>query len=96
MPSSDAQGTSWKEVCEELNRLHCLMANTKASFDAAAGRGGAVEDSRVVSLPVIEDAETAGISFVQEGHAAGGQSYQFGKPGGLKEIRDALEAFRSR
>jgi hypothetical protein len=43
MPSSDAQHTSWKEVSEELNRLHCLMPKYQSEF-RSAGRNDIVED----------------------------------------------------
>jgi hypothetical protein len=65
MPSSDAQGTSWKEACEELNRLHCLMAKYQGQF-RSAGRGDVAEDLEWCRF-LLMDAETAAINFVKKG-----------------------------
>ena len=65
MPSSDTQGTSWKEVCEELNRLHCLMAKYQGQF-RSAGRGDIAEDLEWCRF-LLMDAETAAINFVKKG-----------------------------
>jgi hypothetical protein len=65
MPSSDAQGTSWEQVCEELNSLHCLMAKYQGKF-RSAGRGDVVDDLEWCRL-LLMDAETAAISFVKKG-----------------------------
>jgi hypothetical protein len=65
MLSSDAQGTSWKEVCDELNRLHCLMAKYQGQF-RSAGRGDIAEDLEWCRF-LLMDAETAAINFVKKG-----------------------------
>jgi hypothetical protein len=65
MPSSDAQDSSWKEVSEELNRLHCLMPNHQGQF-RSAGRGDIVEDLEWCRF-LLMDAETAAINFVKKG-----------------------------
>jgi hypothetical protein len=64
MPSSDAQGASWKEVSEELNRLHCLMAKYQGQF-RSAGRADIVEDLEWCRF-LLMDAETAAIDFVKK------------------------------
>ena len=61
MPSSDAQDTSWKEVSEELSRLHCLMAKYQDQF-RSAGRGDLAEDLEWCRL-LLMDAETAAIKL---------------------------------
>ena len=65
MPSSDAQGTSWKEVSETLNRSHCLMAKCQDQF-RSAGHGDIVEDLEWCRF-LLMDAETAAINFVKKG-----------------------------
>jgi hypothetical protein len=65
MPSSDAQYTSWKEVSEELNRLHCLMAKYQGQF-RSAGRDDIAEDLDLCRF-LLMDAETAAINFVKKG-----------------------------
>ena len=61
MPSSDAQYTSWKEVSEGLNRLHCLMAKYQGQF-RSAGRGDIVEDLEGCRF-LLMNAETAAVNF---------------------------------
>jgi hypothetical protein len=65
MPSSDAQGISWKKVSEELNYLHCLMAKYQGQF-RLAGRGDIAEDLELCRF-LLMDAETAVINFVKRG-----------------------------
>jgi hypothetical protein len=65
MPSSDAQSISWKEVSEELNCLHCLMAKYQGQF-RSAGRGDIAEDLELCRF-LLMDAETAAINFVKKG-----------------------------
>jgi hypothetical protein len=65
MPNSDAQGTSWKEVSEELNRLHRLMAKCQGQF-RSAGRDDIVEDLELCRF-LLMDAETVAINFVKKG-----------------------------
>ena len=65
MPSSDAQDTSWKEVSEELNRLHCLMAKYQGQF-RSAGRGDIAEDLERCRF-LLMDAETVAINFAEKG-----------------------------
>jgi hypothetical protein len=64
MPNSDAQGISWKEVSEELNRLHCLTAKYQDQF-RSAGRVDIVEDLESCRF-LLMDAETAAINFVKK------------------------------
>jgi hypothetical protein len=65
MPRSDAEGTSWKEVSEELNRLHCLTEKYQAQF-RSAGRGDIAEDLEWCRF-LLMDAETVAINFVKKG-----------------------------
>jgi hypothetical protein len=65
MPSSDAQGTLWKEVSEGLNRLHCLTAKYQGQF-RSAGRGDIAEDLEWCRF-LLMDAETVAINFVKRG-----------------------------
>ena len=65
MPSSDAQHTSWKEVSEELNRLHCLMAKYQGHF-RSVGHGDIVEVLEWCRF-LLMNAETAAIHFVKKG-----------------------------
>ncbi len=65
MPRSDAQGTSWKEVSEELNRLHCLIAKYPGQF-RSAGRDDIVEDLELCRF-LLTDAETTAIDFAEKG-----------------------------
>jgi hypothetical protein len=65
MPNSDAQHTSWKEVSEELNRLHGLMPKYQSQF-RSAGRDDIVEDLEWCRF-LLMDAETAAINFVKKG-----------------------------
>jgi hypothetical protein len=67
MPSSEAQDSSWKEVSEELNRLHSLMPKYQDQF-RSAGRSDIVEDLEWCRL-LLTDAETAAINFVKRGSA---------------------------
>ena len=67
MPSSDVQNTSWKEVSEELNRWHCLMAKYQGQF-RSAGRGDTAEDLERCRF-LLMDAETVAINFVKKGSA---------------------------
>jgi len=64
MPSSDPQDTSWKEVSEELNRLHCLMPKYQGQF-RSAGRGDIVEDLEWFRY-LLMNAEKAAINFVKK------------------------------
>jgi hypothetical protein len=64
MPSSDTQHTSWREVSEELNRLHCLMPKYQGQF-RSAGRGDIVEDLEWCRY-LLMNAETAAINFVKK------------------------------
>ena len=64
MPSSDAQSISWKEVSEELNCSHCLMAKYQGQF-RSAGRGDIAEDLELCRF-LLMDAETAAINFVKK------------------------------
>ena len=65
MLSSDAQGTSWKEVSEELNRLQCLMAKCQGQF-RSIGCGDTAEDLEWCRF-LLMDAETVAINFVKKG-----------------------------
>ena len=65
MPSSDAQYTSWKEVSEELNRLHCLMPEYQSQF-RSAGRDDIAEDLELCRF-LLMDAETTAIDFAEKG-----------------------------
>jgi hypothetical protein len=65
MPSSDPQDTSWKEVSEELNRLHCLMRKYQDQF-RAAGRADIVDDLEWCRF-LLMNAETAALNFVEKG-----------------------------
>jgi hypothetical protein len=64
MPSSDAQNTSWKEVSEELNRLHCLMPKHQGQF-RSAGRADIVEDLEWCRF-LLMNAETSTINFFKK------------------------------
>jgi hypothetical protein len=64
MSSSDAQDTSWKEVSEELNRLHSLMPKYQGQF-RSAGRGNIVDDLEWCRY-LLMNAETAAINFVKK------------------------------
>ena len=64
MPSSDTQHTSWREVSEELNRLHCLMPKYQGQFRSAR-RGDIVEDLEWCRY-LLMNAETAAINFVKK------------------------------
>jgi hypothetical protein len=68
MPSNDAQGSSWKEVSEELNRLHCLMAKYQGQF-RSAGRDDIVDDLEWCRF-LLMNAETAAINFVKKGSSS--------------------------
>jgi hypothetical protein len=65
MLSSDAQETSWKEVSEGLNRLHCLMPKYQGQF-RSAGRSDIVEDLEWCRF-LLMNAETAAINLVKRG-----------------------------
>ncbi len=65
MPSSDAQHTPWKEVSEELNRLHGLMPKYQSQF-RSPGRDHIVVDLERCRF-LLMDAETAAINFVKKG-----------------------------
>jgi hypothetical protein len=67
MPSSDAQDTSWKEISEELNRLHRLMPKYQGQF-RAAGRADIADDLEWCRF-LLMNAETAAINFVKKGSA---------------------------
>ena len=64
MPSSDAQHTSWKEVSEELNRLHCLMAKYQGQF-RSIGRGDIVDDLEWCRF-LLMNAETAAVNLIKK------------------------------
>jgi hypothetical protein len=64
MPSSDAQSTSWKEVSEELNDLHCLMAKYQGKF-RSIGRGDIVEDLEWCRF-LLMNAETAAVNLIKK------------------------------
>jgi hypothetical protein len=64
MPSSNAQATSWKEVSEELNRLHCLMEKYQGQF-RSAGRGDIVEDLEWCRF-LLMNAETAAVNLIKK------------------------------
>jgi hypothetical protein len=68
MPNSDAQVTLWKEVSEELNRLHCLMAKYQGPF-LSAGRGDIVEDLEWCRF-LLMNAETAAVNLIKKGSRA--------------------------
>ncbi|HET9378843.1 MAG TPA: hypothetical protein VFO40_27980 [Chthoniobacterales bacterium] len=65
MPNSNAQDTSWKEVSEELNRLHCFMLKYQGQFRSAR-RGDIVDDLEWCRF-LLMNAETAAINFLKKG-----------------------------
>ncbi len=65
MPISDAEHTSWKEVSEELNRLHCLVPKYQRQF-RSAGRDDIVEDLEWCRFRLM-NAETAAANLAKKG-----------------------------
>jgi hypothetical protein len=65
MSRSDPQDNSWKEVSEELKRLHCLMPKYQGQF-RSAGRADIVDDLEWCRF-LLMNAETAAINLVKRG-----------------------------